>query len=224
MVIVASILIAFALDASWEAYRQSQEERTILEGLRVDFTTSGRDLDAWLNGHRGMDVLASELLQLLRSAGPGSTAVVPVSTLYPLVAAFTYDPTTGSLDALLSSGRLEIIGNQELRAELAGWPAAIGDARAEEAGLQEFVAGDLHQTVTELVDLVEIALIRPVAFFPQDLPSEITDSVEPFQVTQPVLNAVAKRVGDNQATIRDLMIARERIDRILALIDEELTE
>ena len=45
VVIVASILIAFALDASWEAYRQSQEERTILEGLRVDFTTSGRDLD-----------------------------------------------------------------------------------------------------------------------------------------------------------------------------------
>ena len=43
-----------------------------------------------------------------------------------------------------------------------------------------------------------------------------------FYVTQPVINGVAKRVGDNRVAIRDLTIAANSIARILQLIDDEL--
>ena len=70
--IVISILIAFGLDASWDTYRQGRDERQILEGLRVDFISAQESLDAWIEGHRGNDELATELLDLLQAAGTGS--------------------------------------------------------------------------------------------------------------------------------------------------------
>lgn len=82
VVIVVSILLAFALDAWWNSRGQRQEE------TQVEVAT----------------------LDLAR------TFIAP-----------TFDPRTGSLDGPLSSGRLGILRNEDLRRRLSSWPGLLAD-------------------------------------------------------------------------------------------------
>ena len=220
--IVLSILIAFALDASWEARGERAEAREILIGLRADFTVSRSSLATWIGGHEQMDRVATELLDTLQATGSGAAANVPIALLYPLVGSGTWDPTTATLDALLNSGRLEMVNSPELRALLAGWPASAGDARAEEAVLASFVEDRLHQTVVSQVDLVEMELGRVDHFFPDDLPESFWTTEVRFQVTRRVINDVGRRVGLERTAIRELRGVEDAVRRILQLLESEL--
>jgi hypothetical protein len=53
VVIVASILLAFALDAWWDSRGQRREEIQVLENLRSDFQLAGPQLDRYLIVHLG---------------------------------------------------------------------------------------------------------------------------------------------------------------------------
>lgn len=48
VVIVVSILLAFALDAWWDSRGQRREEIQVLENLRADFQVAGSQLDRYL--------------------------------------------------------------------------------------------------------------------------------------------------------------------------------
>jgi hypothetical protein len=156
--IVASILLAFAIDAWWSARQLAVEEQELLSQLRSEFETNSGLLEARRSRH--MEMLAA-LQNLLAATGPSiesgaySASQVKRDLYVPLVW-YTYDPLRGALDSIIQSGKLGIIKSDHLRTKLASWPALMQDLAEDEAFIvsytSEFVF-PLYQRETVLRDL-----------------------------------------------------------------------
>ena len=131
--IVVSILLAFSIDAAWDASRERAEERRALSGLRDEFRENLERLDANLGRHR-TTLSACRALLAISDGGP---VPAPDSTAILLrrafVDAFSYNPSVGVLEGLIASGDLGLIRDTELRNLLASWPAQLEENGEDEA-------------------------------------------------------------------------------------------
>jgi len=125
VVIVGSILLAFGIDAAWEERQDRKEEQEILRSLRDDFVANEAALSGVLGAVSGSriayDRLARAEPEAIHRWAPDS-----VST-DGLIGVPTFDPYSGTVDALVSAGELDLIRDTSLRGILVGWLQGIDD-------------------------------------------------------------------------------------------------
>ena len=137
IIIVSSILLAFWIDASWESRLGSQEELEILIGLEQQFENQLGVLENFANRY---DTLSMRARPLLTSSSIYDLSISHIeSGLGALIWAGTFNAGRGTLEAILSSGRLELIENKELRADLAQWNAVLEETQDNEIGMRDYV-------------------------------------------------------------------------------------
>jgi hypothetical protein len=137
-ILVAGILIAFGLDAWWDNSLERSEVEAELAGVLAELSLNEDLVEQYLRWHDRSRAATDELLRLLREEGSGSVAV-PDSIVWGVGFTPTFDPRKGAMDALLSSGRLALIGDPELRSAIAGFGGQLSDARDEEIRAREYV-------------------------------------------------------------------------------------
>ena len=123
VVIIASILIAFGIDAWWDGQSEPAEERGALERLSEEFAANkDRLIDVREQKAKSRsDALA--LLRLFATQGdPPGTFGIPDSLLSSIGSTREFVPVSGALSSLLSSGGLAIIADDTPRTRLAAWP------------------------------------------------------------------------------------------------------
>lgn len=122
-IIVGSILLAFSIDATWDRWKERSEVREILEGLEVEYLEHQERYEWRIDGHRAR---LGELALLMSGVAALELGVERVDrAIYRLLIVGTVDPGRGIRDALVSSGRLELIRNAELRMRLATWESFV---------------------------------------------------------------------------------------------------
>jgi len=131
--IVVSILLAFAIDAWWEERGLRIEEQQVLQGLRLEFQSIGDVLSGHLSEHLQNLKTLEDFLGAAGSSGIEKAAPIVDATLLVLLTPATSDIGSGTLDALLSSGRIEILNNKTLRAKLASWEGVMGEVWDDQA-------------------------------------------------------------------------------------------
>ena len=133
LVIVVSILIAFALEAGWESAQEEQRRALLLEDLTIELRANREDL------RTSLDSQAERLEQLsilLQEVSPDAVGISTDSVIALQTASFatpTYDPALGVLDLLVASGDLALLENRELRTRLAALPATLADFLGNQA-------------------------------------------------------------------------------------------
>ncbi len=138
VVIVASILMAFGIDAWWDRTQAGAAEREFLGQVHVELTESREILTASLEDHR-------EFLDSAQVVSDYGSASVPRPAPSQRAVArtfFTFNTThfkTGVLDGALASAQLGLVTNQALRGHLAGWPGTWGEFREEEIWIRTFL-------------------------------------------------------------------------------------
>ena len=137
--IVASILLAFAIDAWWQERQIRVEEQEILAGLHSEFVANHEVLTRHLSANlRGMQSL-EDILSLIEGGQSQDTKSIVLAALFDMGGPFTTDIGNGTLHALLSSGRLETLTSTRLRGLLTAWEGVIGDVWDDEANLSKVV-------------------------------------------------------------------------------------
>ena len=128
VMIVVSILLAFAIDAAWDGREERQREHDLLVTLKADFERN-HELLAEARAIHGS--YRDAALDFLATSAPGEEipAGVGVSdaTLLGLVSWHTYDPAVGSLNSAIASGQLALVRDDRLRVALAGWVDSVED-------------------------------------------------------------------------------------------------
>lgn len=128
VLIVASILIAFSLDAWWDSRRILDEERAALSAVREDFRAARQELDSVLVRNDRVIEAAGIALGLtpesVTKLDPDSAHVL---MRYAYGGGLTFDPPSGALQALLYAGTLGDIRSHELAAELSAWPGLMDE-------------------------------------------------------------------------------------------------
>ena len=138
LVIVGSILLAFAIDAWWDEREQTERREAVLGSLRSDIALARADMDRVLPlSVRSLNGLAE--LQRLSDEGPIPEALWPkADTLLAYgFGAGSFDPPMGTIDALISSGELQLLQDPELTAELTALPGRLVDLNREAVGARD---------------------------------------------------------------------------------------
>lgn len=214
--LLGGILLAFGLEAWWADRAERLELRAELGNVLAEFEVNRELVDQYLGWHHRADTAATTLVRVLESSGPGSV-VVPDSLIWGTGFTPTFDPRTGALTALLTSGRFGSIADAELRSALAGFNGYLRDARDEEIRARDYT--DL-QVVNALVRSgdVERALgceeCRDSGF-PSRLETHLQNSPE-------LRTHLARRALFASLSIESLTGVRDQVDRISQLIRSEL--
>lgn len=127
LAIVASILLAFGIDAWWDERQEKIEEQRILQGLHEEFALIREVLTSHRNLHLARLQALEDLLATIDGEASPATAALLGAVLDELLAPTTSDISNGTLHALLGSGRLEMLSNRTLRRRLVSWESAIGE-------------------------------------------------------------------------------------------------
>jgi hypothetical protein len=218
--IVASILLAFAIDAWWSDREIDQWETAQLRALRDEFSANLKSLDIIVQSHDSTARSLESLIVQIRDTNDATLVTVSDAALVPLVAWRTSDISTGTLDSLLSSGKLAEIDNSDIRQSLAAWPSEVGDAQEDEILARDFVQSVVVQSLLGQGILEPAYRSRPL---PGDLDEEIeTDSSTTISISPELIDLATIRIIHSQMASKSLSQLRVRIRQILEIIDAEL--
>ena len=119
-VVVAGVLIAFGLNAWWAERSARIEEQTHLRALVDDFEQNVGIYAKLLEREEGTVKSSLELLKLARTEPDAEVAIV-----WPLIdgvfSSLRFEPDLDTYQALVNSGGLTLIRDDELRSDLAGF-------------------------------------------------------------------------------------------------------
>lgn len=152
VVVVASILIAFGLDAWWDGQTEKRELQDQLGGVLVELEAGRRQIAEAAMAHRMHARAAGAFRDRLVQNDAGSTVAVPDTLVGALFSWFVMDVTTTATTAFVDAGGLELLAS-DLGAELRNWPAVMADAVDDEAQLRSVVQDGYQPYMTSHVPL-----------------------------------------------------------------------
>ena len=140
LLIVLSILLAFWIDAWWSQRGQRIEEHEILVGLEAEFTDVKDRLEYWAaRNQRSMDYIN----QFLSGPDP-ETDLQVVEYAFGSASLANILDQGGAVDALIMSGRLEMISDRELRTRLIKWPDWMDDITSNDRSARRFAVDQIQ--------------------------------------------------------------------------------
>ena len=122
VVIVVSILLAFAIDAGWTEHLERLEEAKIRLGLREEFQEYRGSLASGIDQHGRMLAAMGLILESVEAGEWASREMTIDQAIGLAMQPPTSDLGNGVRDALVQAGRLEMISDPVLRRRLAEWP------------------------------------------------------------------------------------------------------
>jgi len=151
--IIASILLAFAIDAWWAQRMALNETDALISGLHSDFQTSQSHLDEWLGGNERMLLAITEFLDELRRTDIDDELLVTHEWVVAAITAPTYSPTDTSLKTAIATGQIELIEDSDLRNILALWRQQLDDTQEDELLSRQLVVNQLVPVLSRQVRL-----------------------------------------------------------------------
>ena len=153
LIIVSSILLAFLLDAWWDLRQERESVNLLLSDLTVEYEGVVSDLHRYINRNNQLINAADSILIRVRfGTDPAS---VSAAHLGALLRTPTMNPRLRNLEALVASGRLDLVQPDSLRALLAVWPSALDDVQENEIASWNFVHEAMLPDLGAFVDLAD---------------------------------------------------------------------
>jgi hypothetical protein len=222
VLIVLSILLAFGIEAGWSQRGERVAEVEALRGLQSDFSENAERLRATMASHV---VIRDSGVRLLAMTGPDATASASDLTLDTLVMNLIGGPkvfpVTATYDALIASGRIDLLQSAELRRELAQWTAIMTDLGEIEREARAQMDQRLLPFVWDYVPIVTLDL----NVLPSYEDSELQASRFPRRYGELLRslrfeNAVEERMNSSRNAIDGIAEAEEAAQRVLSLVQE----
>ena len=219
VLIVASILVAFSIDAWWAERQERQQEALILTALRDEFQLNADRLPRFIDNHRKTMSAATAVLQRMRSATDGQRVVIKYADLFNALDHGSFDALNGTMNAVLQSGDLSLIENAEIRARIAGWPAILLDATENEVLLRNVWGPRLSDVLGRDVDL---SPMEPDWGCDVNGDSLCANGEVEIAVNTEVSGLLMFAYGWAKEAARELEYLQTETNDIVSLIDEEL--
>ncbi|MBN3520986.1 hypothetical protein JYB62_13335 [Algoriphagus lutimaris] len=227
LVITIGILGAFALN-NWNENRlEEKEEDEILKSVK-------KDLENTISEFEFLNVIRESILYGTRGILNFSNATeLPKNELDSLLGLTfsvpTFNNKMGTIELLFTSGKVNLIKNETIKARLIAWPGYIEDMTEEEIFAVNLFHGLYYQTLTKYVVIDDLVTeVEVVSFFggeaaPESFPRPPLESdYSGLLKDKTFLNHLRMRalnIERTNAETRDLI---EQAKEIIQMIDLEL--
>jgi len=233
--IVASILLAFAIDAWWDERALRIEEREILESLQAEYEANRQEVASVVRIHE----LSAESTASLMSLSEGEILALPGEAVESYLRYFanprTFDPIRGSTDALINSGKMGILQDRQLREALTTfinivedatedrdymtqWSMAVWQEVARNGGPYRRSIGNLEPE--ECADR-EVAVDCYIRSHMNYLPAATPDDLLRLRSNQTLMGYVNRNKENSMRYAFEMRRAQSQIDHILNLLQQD---
>lgn len=226
LVVIASILIAFAIDAWWDGRGDRQAEQALLSRLHADFTALRPELASVDEEHKmRRDACVSILEKLSVGDTLPTTPEMDRLVAYAFIGARSFQPGTGAVDVFTNGDGARLVQNQRIADLMLAWSGLVEELREEERSLEK---GATERWVPYLASRTTIApylavfedRVADLRLLPESslLPGRRT----PLVVDDVFLNHVIERFQFQSIAIRDIEPLRDAVQEILELLEQEI--
>lgn len=136
VLVVLGILIALQIDNWNENKKARNTEQQYLLALKEEFSFNRGELESIMNRNK---LNFDYAIKILENTGPGNPEITEdeIGRLltYSLSNETQFDPNEGVLDEIISSGKLTLFGNKELKFALSSWSGVLYRLRLQEQEL-----------------------------------------------------------------------------------------
>ena len=154
--IVASILLAFGIDAWWEDRQQSISDTAHLQGVLDEFESHRSLLAEAITSHGLTIDLGYELFSLLSPQQTAAEKVRTVEVIDTLFDFYRINAPLGSLQTAMSSGAIARMTDVELASDVASWPTTIEDLLEEQNNASEIIILQHHALLGRKISMHEV--------------------------------------------------------------------
>jgi hypothetical protein len=218
--IVASILLAFSIDAWWDEQLERSDELQELARLQIELDTNINRIDQFPIIKQASDAGLEILGQIVNAQSNGLQSVeVSTEKLFLLSIAPTFEADAPVLDGLVRSGRLEIVIDPRVIAALASWERRMRDYSEVALLARRNVDTLLVPALVKRGD-VAFALIGSETFdvlhsieFLSDAPPVVT-----IDIDREIKGLIAQKVENTGRAIHLLQLARMAAEEALVAI------
>ena len=225
VVIVASILLAFGIEAWWSSAQEQESLRLELGAVREEMRSNHEHLSEWLVVHHQV-VAGGRLILDAASAAHGSSPIlIADSAIVGAGLVPTINPSSGALNLLISSGRLALVESLELRLALSGWSSVVEDTGEGERAGYTFMVEQMLPIMRALWSIemnARYAELNALFWENRSGGAAMPDTESSVPVTDEYLIAVASKAGISRNVVRELEALIDRVDLIVQLLDAEL--
>lgn len=220
-IVVLGILVAFWINAWSDGRTEQQDVTASLHSLHAEITANIQSLSAYRTRHDGVISAGLELIDLAHSSDLERVPTQLLGTVF--LAAWTTDYSTGALTSLISTQRIDLIENRDLKLAIASLPRKYEDAFEDEHLVIKLIDTDWAPYIGQYVSIAALSEFQiggedggrnPEALEPSEFLT-ILKSLE-FQ------NHVSYRINYQKIIIREIDGLHESLEQTLKLIEMEL--
>lgn len=222
IVVVCSILLAFAIDAWWDDRSERKAEIVLLKRLHADFSDVRAMLEVTLKDHAETHDACVALLEFEIGETLPDTPEVDSMVARVFIASRTFNPGSGAVAAFLNSDRARLVRNRPLADLLLAWSGLVEEVQEEEAQLQKGVSERWTPYLATRTSLGPYVATYEV--LKSGLPSHVLapSQRKSLTVDEEFVNHVLNRYTWQQLALRDIGPLSAAIDEILSLLEKEL--
>lgn len=222
LVILVSILLAFGIDAWWDATREGDQAYERLRSAQEELAGVAPRLLDEANQQQRIVVASRELMRLISSVSEGELVETPDTLWAATLTVPEGVVPTVAVDALASTGALAHVRSRTLRDSLGAWPSQVVDDLANQGEQWRFVTEEFSPLVRRKADVREaFGLVRP--WYRREIPAARTVSTVRVIRERELLNALAERAmnadlsrGDYEGLSRHSTALARSIEHSLA--------
>jgi hypothetical protein len=218
--IVVSILLAFGIQAWWEGRADEQRRLALTSGLSADFDVAARRFARQEQMYGRVVESAETLLNYAEAGGVPDEDRTHVDSVFSnlFYSMATFDPPTGTVEAILNSGGLDLFDDERLVSELTGWNSLLEDYKTRETNVTEHFHGTLYPYLVDRLNLQDLDKSIPRELpWPQD-PTPAADLL----TDQRFHGIIYMHYVLSYNTVAFMPGLRASIDSVAAMVSREL--
>jgi hypothetical protein len=221
ILIVFSILLAFAIQAWWDERKERIEEHKLLVNRQTDFTKNKELLESSI-GRFTMTIKNSQrFMDYIQPGQPPSERQLADSVLFKHLLWHTYDPIVGTLNSAIASGHISLIENEGLRTELAEWQDLVEDMKESER-IDIDIMTRINEEIFRYVPTRTMAYRAGNDFMLRE--STATTDYLKLQSSLYLENLLGNRIGEMSVTLNEADKVMTSLTRIIEMLENELSK
>lgn len=138
LVIVVSILLAFAIEAWWAEQLENITEGKELDRLHIEFIANRDRINRSITGQEIAREATDELYTIIKDVISPEPIPLPNNLLQAMLFTPTFDVATPVLDSLVLSGNLSVIEDPDVLRAISVWQRTLTQVNESETGARSF--------------------------------------------------------------------------------------
>ena len=157
VLIIVSILAAFSIEEWRQGREDAEQERVLLEALAQDFAQAARNFESTKRAHSSV---ARHGEQIIQYADAGGVPKSERSEFENMVGSHfwrtQFSPPMGTVETILGSGRIDLISNKRLIAELTRWSSLVDSLNTVEKEARDHFYTRVNPYLSARVNLKDL--------------------------------------------------------------------